>query len=142
MFCFCISSMMSQDDYAIMRNKSIDTAKPKPIISNVKFIYDFNWQDDMIYPDGIFSFDVSCEGATLFLFDCTQSFLFSKENLFFSWCKYYEADNHVHISYDADWGEYIMISAYSKDFRWVHSDTICTTDYITDEAILYRINEL
>ncbi len=142
MLSFCTFSILPQDNYVGLRDESMNKDNHKPVISDVKFNYIFDWQDDMIYPNGIFSFNVYSEGATLFEFNCTRSFLFSKQNLFFSWCKDYEVNNQAHISYDADWGEYIMVAAYSKDFGWVHSDTICTTDYITDEAIINRINEL
>ena len=113
-----------------------------PIINNVNYdVFDYDWEHNSIYPNGIFSFDVTSDGADSFWLYFTKSFLFSDDNLFFSFSERFIAEDEIKIEYDADWGEYICVDA-SNQFGYVRSDTIFTTDFIKDERILERIEEL
>ncbi len=111
----------------------------RPQIENISFVYTYDWEWDDIYPNGDFSFTVVSPGASSFWFSCTDSFQFYPS--FFSWGKDYEGHDRVDISYDADWGEFIYITAINE-FGSARSDTICTTNYITDTDILKRIEFL
>ena len=112
----------------------------RPIISDEAFSYTFNWEDNDIYPNGDFSFIVKANDASGFLVNISESFLF-EEPKFYPWCKRYEGSPITEVSYNADWGEYVQVEAYNL-FGNVLGDAICTTDYITDPAILERISEL
>lgn len=122
-------------------NLSASLLPERPKISNVEFRYTYNWEYDSIWPDGYFSFICTAKGATKFTMHFTKSFLFEPKNLFFCFTEFFEETDTCKIAYDADWGEFICVSA-GNQFGWVSSDTILTTDYITDEDILKRIEEL
>jgi len=113
----------------------------RPVISNVAFTYTYDWKYDMIFPYGNFSFDVYSESAKIFHMHVSENSLFEQPDFFLFGVIYYSSD-FLRINYeDADWGEYIYLSA-GNDFGYVLSDVICTTSYITDEDILNRIDEL
>lgn len=112
----------------------------KPQLSDVVYTYEYNWDDDMIYPNGDFSLKVSSTDADKYWLHWTYSFLFGPPYYFTSCCIFEAKDNEI-IGYDADWGEFVNVTAQNQ-FGYVHSDTICTTDYITDPDILNRINEI
>ena len=112
----------------------------RPIISRETFSYTFNWEDNDIYPNGDFSFIVKANDASGFLVNISESFLF-EEPKFYPLCKRYDGSSITEVSYKADWGEYLQVEAYNI-FGSVLGDAICTTDYITDPAILERISEL
>lgn len=112
----------------------------RPIISNEAFLYTFNWEDNDIYPNGVFSFIVKASDASGFLVNVSESFLF-EEPKFYPWCKRYDDNSITEVSYNADWGEYLQVEAYNA-FGSVLGNAICTTNYITDSAILERISEL
>lgn len=116
----------------------------KPKFTNIRFDYEFDWEDISIWPNGLFSFDVISEGAeeyiTLLL---SGSYLFSPE-YFFREVRYFDIISNSSIntlSYDAEWGEYIYLFTHNY-FGSTKSDTICTTDYIYDKAVVERINSL
>lgn len=116
----------------------------RPIISNEVFSYVYDWEYDEIFPNGYFSFDVQSENAKKFVLYFSQSFLFEpmkelSEMLISR--KYYDTTGFSRVGYDADWGEYVMVSA-GNEFGYAQSELICTTSYITDEDILKRIEEL
>lgn len=112
----------------------------RPIISNVDFTYQYNWEHDEIYPNGNFSFDVYSEYAQEFHMYYSQSFLFEPTELLTVMISY-DTDGFSRLGYDADWGEYVQVVAVNY-FGYVAGDLICTTSYITDEDILKRIEEL
>lgn len=112
----------------------------RPIISDEAFSYVFNWEDNDIYPNGDFSFVVKAIEASGFFVNISESFLY-EEPKFYPWGKRYDDGAIAKVSYNADWGEYVRVEAYNP-FGSVLGDAICTTDYITDSAILNRIDEL
>lgn len=115
----------------------------RPIISNIIFIAnscDWDWEYDMIFPYGDFSFDVYSDNADRFNFNFSEGCLFEKPD-FFGCVIAYDASDNLRINHDADWGEYIFIVA-TNYLGYSSSDVLCTTDYITDEIILRRIEEL
>ncbi len=117
----------------------------RPIISNVIFIAnycDWDWEYDMIYPYGDFSFDIYSENANYFNMYVSEGCLFELPDFFEHLVGHlYNVPESTKMGYDADWGEFVFVSAINS-FGAVHSDTICTTSYITDEMILKRIEEL
>ncbi len=115
----------------------------RPIISNIIFIAnscDWDWEYDMIFPYGDFSFDVYSDNADRFNFNFSEGCLFEKPD-FFGCVRAYDASDNLRIYHDADWGEYFYIVA-TNYLGYSSSDVFCTTDYITDEIILRRIEEL
>ncbi|MDE7421512.1 MAG: T9SS type A sorting domain-containing protein [Muribaculaceae bacterium] len=112
----------------------------KPLLSDIVFTYEYNWEDDMIYPNGDFSFEVESKDADRYWLYFTYSFLFGPP-YWFTAIREFEAEDNKKIGYDADWGEFVKVAAINN-FGYVHSDTICTTDYITDTLILDRIQTL
>ncbi len=129
----------STDGYKDSKYFDIALLPSRPIIYDVIFKYVYDWEYDDIYPNGDFSFNVTSDNGILYLeLHGTDSFLFQKNNkLFFSWVM--ALDNiEERIRYNADWGEFLCVGA-TNYFGSVHSDTICTTSYITDIDILKRI---
>lgn len=130
-------------DYDITEEREfIMQLLPKRLtISNVIFDYEYNWEDDYIAPNGYIHLDVESEGASRFDLYFTHWHLFTDERLFFGYLKQFNTKNRIHIQHDTDWGEYISFCAFNN-YGYVRSDTICTTNYIYDEKILARIEEL
>ena len=112
----------------------------RPLLSDFKFIYQYNWEYDMIYPNGDFSFRVESEDAETYWLHFTDSFLYGPP-FFFATCCIFDAKSNERIGYDADWGEFVNVAAQNR-FGYVHSDTVCTTNFITDTEILDRINAI
>lgn len=113
----------------------------KAVIENMVFTCEYDWKYDSLYPNSLLSFDVISKDATKFMMSWSNSNLFTDDNLFICYCQEYISNDEVHIDYDADWGEYIYVSA-SNDFGYCHTDMFSTTALITDEKILARIEEL
>lgn len=113
----------------------------RPRIRDVEFTYEYDWEWDEIYPNGIFSFIVESEDADLYTLHISESFLYEPPG-FFSWCMNTDASPEgTLISYDADWGEYLVLVAINR-FGSSVADVFCTTSYIHDQTILDRINEI
>lgn len=113
----------------------------RPRIRDVEFTYEYDWEWDDIYPNGIFSFIVESEDADLYTLHISESFLYEPPG-FFSWCMDTDASPEgTLISYDADWGEYLVLVAINR-FGSSVADVFCTTSYIHDQTILDRINEI
>lgn len=113
----------------------------RPSLNNIQFKYQYDWTYDQIYPNGTFSFEVEANNSKTFFLHYSKSFLPPSKNIFFAFTKEFQEENHAVISYDADWGEYVTVSA-GNEFGFVNSDTIYTTDYIQDENVIKRINEI
>ena len=113
-----------------------------PVISDVKFIYDFDWEYDMVDIDtSDFSFNVHSDNATAYDMSFSYSFLFEVPR-FFGFQMGFKGTDDTRLNYNADWGEYIFVQARNKFGDSHISDIICTTSYINDEKILNRIAEL
>lgn len=115
---------------------------PKPIISDIEFTYIYNWDEDMFWPDGNFTFKVYSNSADYYFLYLSESFLFEPPRYFPNFRYRFDQSEEAILNYDADWGEYFVIHGINKFGYSPASDMICTTDYITDEKILNRINEL
>ena len=126
-----------QDESIILKWGLVPT---RPVISDVTFTYVYDWDWDDIWPNGNFIFKVEYQDAERVEYNVTRSFQFGPP-FFFSSCYPIESPSPAIIDYDADWGEFIQVSAGNK-YGWAHSDIICTTDYITDQDILNRIQEI
>ena len=126
-----------ENDFIIIK---LGLVPSKPIISNINFTYKYDWEFDDIYPNGVFAFDITSERAVTYMLNLSDSFRFEPPESYFV-CWPYDAHATNHIEYDADWGEYLIIEA-TNEFGTIYSDEICTTDYIYDEKVLNRINEL
>lgn len=110
----------------------------RPVISNVKFTYVFDWEFNDIYPNGDFSFDVESSFADRYILRYSESFLFSNP----SYMQYAEEFSvNERIGYDADWGEFVCVESINS-FGGSSSEVICTTSYIYDEKVLERIDEI
>lgn len=112
----------------------------RPVINDVTFTYVYDWEWDDIWPNGSFVFTVDSQDAERLEYHVTQSFQFGPP-FFFTNCYAIDSPLPATIDYNADWGEFIQVSASNK-YGWAHSDVICTTDYITDQDILNRIQEI
>lgn len=113
----------------------------RPSINNIQFEYCYDWEYDQIYPNGTLSFEIEANNSNSFFLHHSESFLPPSDNVFFPFVKEFKVGNNATLSYGADWGEYISVSA-GNDFGFVHSDTLYTTDYIRDENVINRINEI
>lgn len=109
----------------------------RPKIGNVIFKYEYNPEWDALIPNSDFSFDITSEGATTFI----MYIFYPKYEHYAPYCMAFYGQDKMRLNYEADWEEYISVSA-GNEFGYVRSDTIFTTDYITDETILRRIEEL
>ena len=134
-------SFSSENGYSDTRSVRLALLPCRPSINNIQFEYMYDWEFDQIYPNGNFYFQVEANNAKSFFLHYSESFIPPSENVFFTFVKEFEEENRVNISYNADWGEYISVSA-RNEFGFVNSDTLYTTDYILDENVIDRINEL
>lgn len=134
-------SFHSESGESDIRSVRLALLPYRPTLNNIQFEYSYDWEYDQIYPDGTFSFDVEAKNSKSFFLHLSHSFLSPSENVFFSFVQEFKEEEHTTISYDADWGEYVSVSA-QNDFGFVSSDTLYTTDYILDENIINRINEI
>ncbi|MBD5356100.1 MAG: T9SS type A sorting domain-containing protein [Bacteroides sp.] len=114
----------------------------RPVIDNIKFTYSYDWENDMIYPNGSLTFDLHFNDASEAHFLTSQDHQFVPF-YFFNYCEDIEiTGNDMTWIYDAaDWGEYFTVTAGNL-FGWVSADILFTTDYIYDEDILERLKEL
>lgn len=115
-----------------------------PRYSDISFSYEYDWILDTVLPDSCFSFDVTTGGATYCNLNGSYANLFETpvSGIFFSWVMSYDVTGEItRISYDGEWGEFIQVSL-GNSFGWVHGDVLFTTDYIHDEEVLNRIEEL
>ena len=112
----------------------------KPVLSDFDFNYQYDWADDMIYPNGYFSFAVESKDSDIYWLNLTDCFLFDNPG-YFTFSYTFDSTSHDRIGYEAEWGEFLDVAAQNK-FGFVHSDTICTTDFITDKDILQRIQSI
>lgn len=114
----------------------------KPEISIVSFIFEYNWEEDCIWPDGILGINVNSAKMESCCLWASEAFLFEPPKIFK--CGFpYEVDSSdsTYLEYDAEWGEYIAIEAINK-YGTIYGDKICTTDYIDDPDVLARIEEI
>lgn len=117
-----------------------------PQITVLSFTYKYDWNFDDIYPNGNLVIKIQSKGANRYIFMSTDFFHFEFPQ---RGSRFYQeatpADGKCESAEfqtdDIDWGTYAAIIAYNQ-FGSVCSDTICTTDYITDPAILARIEEI
>lgn len=116
----------------------------KPEISDVSFKYEFDWNTNEIYPNGLFSFSVSSDDVTRFHTLVRESYNSDGTPSDHQWIISSDYEGPVtKISYEAaEWGEYLQIFAYNECTYISGDTTLCTTDYIDDPAVLERINEL
>lgn len=115
-----------------------------PRYSNISFIYEYDWRLDTVLPDSCFSFDATTGGADycLLLVSYPNLFEMPSSGYYSSWQTDYDVTGDItKISYDGEWGEFIQVSL-GNSFGWVHGDILFTTDYIHDEEVLNRIEEL
>ena len=112
----------------------------RPVISDITFTYVYDWEWDDIWPNGNFTFKVEYLDAERIEYNVTASFLFGPP-FYFTTRYVIDSPSPVIIEYDADWGEFIQVSV-GNSYGSAHSDIICTTDYITDQEILDRIQEI
>lgn len=110
-----------------------------PIISDVIFTFEYDWELDIIWPYGKFEFNIQSDDATGYGIRISDSFLFSEPKFFPYNRGWFENSKGW---YDADWGEYMCVYAKNRFGLSHYSEVLCTTDYITDENVLNRINEL
>jgi len=118
-----------------------DLLPTRPVISNVKFSYTFNWETNEIWPNGKLTFDVTSERSERFLLGYSGGRGFNPPE-YYNWFVYEAKGATTTIEYDAEWGEYLVIKALNKIGEVMGDTIICTTDYITDEDILKRIHDL
>lgn len=109
-----------------------------PEFEVVDFVYTYNWDEDYIELGAEFSFSVNTIGAKYL--ELYQTLGNEFEPGWFGIRATLNISDPIHIM-DYDWGTFIKVSA-GNEFGWVYSDIICTTDYITDAAVLQRIEEL
>ena len=127
---------------------TFNLAPSKPIIANINFDYIFDWEADVICPDGILTADLISQRADDYLIRYSQQCLFEllDDNTGFPFplCEIIEAGENdtTKFVYDwVDWGSYVAFDARNK-YGSAISDTICSTDYITDPAVLARLEEI
>ncbi len=118
----------------------------RPVISNVKYsdIVSSLSDNGSLYLNGMFSFDVESEDATSINLGYSNSHSFGDEDTFaWFWTDSFDATPPVtNVSYNADWGEFVTITAKNEYETIRAEDTLLTTDYITDEEILDYIKAL
>lgn len=114
----------------------------RPRITNVQYIYSYDWSCDYMDENSLFSFDVKSKRADLFLCLESDSHLFpSSDRVYFTAIYPYKQREELHVDFNSDWGEYLMMAA-ENSFGRVYGDTVYTTSYIVDEDILNRLAEL
>lgn len=137
-----IDPQLDKDGRGHVRESQLQWAlvPSRPILKNVHFSYTYDWTDDTIFPNGIFSFDVDSDSKTWCWLYVSESYIWEIP-VIYAWCEKFDAIESKHIEYPADWGEFVYITA-NNEFGFSLSDVLYTTDYITDEDILNRINEI
>lgn len=127
---------------------TFNLAPSKPIIDNICFDYTFDWEADVIYPYGLFTADLISERADDYLIRYSHQCLFElpdenkRESFPLHKIIVAEENDTTEFVYDwVDWGSYVTFDARNK-YGSVSSDTICSTDYITDPAVLARLEEI
>lgn len=59
----------------------------RPILKNVHFSYTYDWTDDTIFPNGIFSFDVDSENPTSFWLYVSESYIWENSYIYMAGAK-------------------------------------------------------
>lgn len=133
-------SFISEDGERDSRDIRLGLLPTRPVISEVSYTYRYNWEKDYIEPNACFSFKVKSEGADEIIIHESNPYLYEPP-AFYGLSEGFKGMEEVEINYDEDWGVYLYVSA-GNHFGFVCSEVICSTDYITDPAILSRIAEL
>lgn len=142
--------VVSMGSKGIVKDKikvTFNLAPSTPKILDVAFDYEYDWNDDMIFPNGNLHIKISSSNVETFTLLSTDDFCFEFPKRGFNHRHLFYPDTSdtplstIHCNY-ADWGEYYSVIASNKYGNSVSNDTILTTDYITDPDILARIEEL
>lgn len=133
-------SFISEDGERDSRDIRLGLLPTRPVISEVSYTYRYNWEKDYIEPNACFSFKVKSEGADEIIIHESDPY-FYEPPAFYGLSEGFKGMDEVEINYDEDWGVYLYVSA-GNHFGSVRSEVICSTDYITDPAILARIAEI
>ena len=126
---------------------TFNLAPSTPQILDVTFEYEYDWNDDMIFPNGDLYITIQSQRADIYTALNTTipfCFEFPKMQGFLQMQEFPETNNGIAIFHSnyADWGEFYTFKT-SNHFGTIWcNDTILTTDYITDPDILARIEEL
>ncbi len=126
----------------------LDLLPAKMIIDNVSFEYKYNWENDAIWPNGYIEIGIKTNTKTSDHYTACYSIceLFEPPSWFGNRIPIENLNlNQEGIFYysdhDVDWGYFLYFEARNK-YGITQSDTICTTDYITDPDVLARLKEL
>lgn len=119
----------------------------KVIIEDIRYEYVYDWEYDMIFPNGNLYVTASAKQADYFnALSTTTPFCFEFPSKGFGLIEpfYKESDDTDTATYHsdfADWGDFYCVWAINK-YGFSTSETILTTDYITDPDILNRLEEI
>lgn len=121
----------------------------KVIIEDIRYEYEYvyDWEYDMIFPNGNLYVTASAKQADYFnALSTTTPFCFEFPSKGFGLIEpfYKESDDTDTATYHsdfADWGDFYCVWAINK-YGFSTSETILTTDYITDPDILNRLEEI
>ncbi len=117
-----------------------------PCISDIELLYEgYDWEHDyLINPK--FRFLVTSKRMEKCLVGHTDPMLLPGDFFFFLYIIIYSEKEGDSISIEENeviqWNEYLKIVAQNDFGSAVFGDTLCTTNYIKDEAILQRIKQM
>ncbi len=143
--------IVSMGSKGIVKDKievTFNLAPSTPKILDVAFDYEYDWNDDMIFPNGNLYVTVQSQRAARYTALNTTTpfcFEFPKMHGFLQIQEIPEiSDTGIAVFHSdyADWGEFYTFKTSNKFGTVWCNDTILTTDYITDPDILARIEEL
>ncbi|MBD5299247.1 MAG: T9SS type A sorting domain-containing protein [Bacteroides sp.] len=123
---------------------SLALAPTRPVITNIKFDYVYDWDSDSIWPNGWLSFDIYSQDANkYYLHSALDQYYFEyNDDILFLFTTEYKAEEGItHIVYQTDWGEFIIVTA-SNRYGYTTGDMLFTTSFIEDQNVLNRIEEL
>lgn len=117
------------------------------IIENVSFEYVYDWDEDVIFPNGKLAVEIRTgnRGQDEFVAWYSECCIFEQPRAF-----YYGVPFNINANVEeltmytddaVDWGMYMFFRARNQ-YGYTFSDTIYTTDYITDAAVLARLKEI
>lgn len=133
-------SFTSEDGTTDSEDIRLGLSPARPVINEISYTYTYNWELNCIELGACFSFKVKADGSDKFVLHFSDPFLYEPPYLI-RFSRDYKGQNEVVINHDADWGEFIFVTA-TNHFGYEDSEILCSTNFITDQAILARIAEI
>lgn len=104
--------------------------------------FEYDWEKDRATSNSIFELDIVGERAFWYEIFVSGSGLFSAPDFYEGVFLNENPEQTIWASNEIGWGEYLTVTARNEFGESICTDTICSTDYITDTLVLERLEQI